>query len=811
MLTNGNQINQVSLCIYLTKGNISFCTVCFHCVKDRIYSMKNMYCLIIAFFAFTSFSFCQEKYHYTIDLTKIKNDRLEVELLVPKLNQNTVEFTFPRIIPGTYRVADYGKFVNELKAFDNKGKSLSVSKQGTNKWKITNAGSLSKISYVLDDIFDATQDHNIYPMAATNFEEDNIILHTPGIFGFIDGHYKLPFTITVHKPARFYGATSLRPVSSTPTTDVFQTTNLNDLYESPIMYAVPDTSSIQVGNAQVLVAVYSPNKSVSSKLIAEWMSELLEASKEYLGGKLPTDKYAFLYYFKDPSLKHSFPAQLSGALEHPTSSFYYLYEAPPQQLKNSLVDISSHEFFHIITPLTIASTQVKEFNYNEVVLSKHLWLYEGSTEYTSHHVQVKHGLKTVGQFMKTLSDKITFSRTYYNDALPFTELSRGAAGKYEKEYGNVYQKGALINACLDLLLLHLSDGRYGHRNMTYDLGVRFGKERAFSDEELFDEIGRLTYPEVKDFLVRYVDGKEPIPYEKYFELAGFRLSPKVERKIFSLGGFSPGLKAGGIFFIQPNTNYNDFGKKIGYKPGDEIYAFNGVKVNQQNFGKVADSIRKSMKEGDAFTATVGRVNDKEVIDTLQLKATVFSVTETEKNKIDVLPNPTKKMELVRTAWLTTKDINVKEYHADVADVSSVDAIVKATYDVISGPPGPRNWDRFYSLFLPGAKMGSIVVAPTGETSFHSMTPAEYKKSNGPFFMQSGFFEQELGRNIMQYGSVASVESAYQFRMKPDGPAEQRGVNYFTLVKSGGRWWIANLSWQSETKELPIPSSLINKK
>jgi hypothetical protein len=146
--------------------------------------------------------------------------------------------------------------------------------------------------------------------------------------------------------------------------------------------------------------------------------------------------------------------------------------------------------------------------------------------------------------------------------------------------------------------------------------------------------------------------------------------------------------------------------------------------------------------------------------------------------------------------------------ADPKDVSSIDAIIKASYEVISGPAGPRNWQRHHSLFSPDAKLGATSGA---EGVFNSFSPAEYKKMNSPLFMQTGFFEDELGRTASQYGNIAQVQSAYQYRFTPDGPVAQRGVNYFTLVKSNGRWWIRSIVWQPETKDNPIPATLLAKK
>ena len=152
----------------------------------------------------------------------------------------------------------------------------------------------------------------------------------------------------------------------------------------PIMYSTPDTTVIKVGTTDVLIAVYSPTKKISSKFLAEKLDTLLQAQGKYLGGKLPVDKYAFLIYLDKRPTGYSGG---EGALEHSYCSMYYYPERSPEALSTEFVDHAAHEFFHIITPLTISSREVKEFNFNETVLSKHLWLYEGSTEYTAHHVQ----------------------------------------------------------------------------------------------------------------------------------------------------------------------------------------------------------------------------------------------------------------------------------------------------------------------------------------------------------------------------------------------------------------------------------------
>ena len=271
--------------------------------------MKKTLVLSFLFLFLLSYnSYSQNSYQYFVDLNKLDNDGLNVELKTPPVKTATAVFSIPKIIPGTYAIADYGKFISNVKAFDRAGKPLAVTKLNENQWKISSASKLAKISYRVDDIYDADKKHNIYPMAATNFEEGkNIVLNMPGVFGFIEGLRSLPFQITLQKPAQFYASTSLKPVSSTSTSDVFEAPGVDALYDYPIMYSVPDTASVQVGNCNVLVSVYSPNKQIHAKEIAGWMSNLLDAARQYLGGKLPADKYAFIYYFRDPELRHSFP------------------------------------------------------------------------------------------------------------------------------------------------------------------------------------------------------------------------------------------------------------------------------------------------------------------------------------------------------------------------------------------------------------------------------------------------------------------------------------------------------------------------
>ena len=595
-------------------------------------------------------SLAQNSYQYAVDLTNPSNDELKIVLVTPKITKTEIVFFMPKIVPGTYTNSDFGKFVHNIKAFNKAGKPLPVSAlPDSNSWKIKNANFLYRLEYIVEDTWDAPFKHGVYEMAGTNFEEGkNFSLNTCGIFGYFDGLKKLPFELSFTRPANFYASTGLVPVSTTDTKDVFRCNNADHLYDSPIMFCVPDTTVIKVGITDVLVSVYSPKKLISSKFVAENLKSLLNAAKNYLGGKLPVNKYAFLYYFnsEQPMVKGQ------GAWEHSYSSFYSLPELPQEQFISKIVDISSHEFFHIVTPLNICSKEVREFNFNKTILSKHLWLYEGSTEYDAHHTQVTQGLITPEEYLNRLSKKILISRKSFNDTLAFTELSLGSADKYAAQYGNVYQKGALINACLDIYLAKLSGGNYGERNLKHDLSIKYGATNYFNDDELFDEIAKLTYPEIRTFFSKYVEGNEAIPYETFFGMAGVKYTRKKETIGFTVGGISTSSNGKGGIKITNVTKMNEFGKRMGYQKDDEIISVNNQQVNAVNFTDVAGKYNTTAKEGDTLTVKVNRKNAGGVTETVTLSAPATKIKLTEEHILE-FETPNEEQLKIRNAWLNS--------------------------------------------------------------------------------------------------------------------------------------------------------------
>lgn len=152
-------------------------------------------------------------------------------------------------------------------------------------------------------------------------------------------------------------------------------------------------------------------------------------------------------------------------------------------------------------------------------------------------------------------------------------------------------------------------------------------------------------------------------------------------------------------------------------------------------------------------------------------------------------------------------------HANSADVESIDAIIAAAYDVISGPAGKkRDWERERSLFISGARL--IPTAADAGRNDVDLAPQVldvegYIARVEPLFEKKGFYEKEIARRIEQFGQIAHVWSTYESRHDPKDPEPfMRGINSIQLFNDGRRWWILSIYWQHESSEQMIPAKYL---
>lgn len=586
-----------------------------------------------------------KNYTVFIDLNDVVDDKLKVVMVPPISSEDSVEFHMPRIVPGTYDIHNYGRFVSELSALTASGDELKMKKLDLNRWRIYDAKKLYKISYRIDDTFDA-DDAGIFEPAGTSIEDSVFLLNNFGIIGYVDAYRDYPFTLEIAKPNGFYGSTALDGEMG-DSLDVFKAKDYFTLHDNPILYCIPDTTSLMVGGAEVLVSLYSPARLVSSAECMDRISAVLAAAADYLGGSLPVDKYAVLIY--------CVPLEKAGtgfgALEHHTSTVLYMPEFSGERFYGSVRDITSHEFFHIVTPLNIHSEYINDFDFIDPDMSAHIWLYEGVTEYNSHLVQIRNGIYTMDDFIDIIKEKLN-SADRYDKNIPLTLASKHTLTFLKDQYLDFYQKGALAGMALDLKLRSLSNGEYGLINLLNELGSTYGPDTFFADDQLFDIITEMTYPEMREFLARHYEGTDPFPLEELLGEVGMDYRAEYEEERISAGnvGFGYNLETGRLK-IDDISDMNDFGREMGFQEGDELIEFNGTEANLGNISDLIQDYYANTKPGDKVTMVMARPKGEGKFKKVKLKAKARLDKVKATHLLQESPSATADQLLLRKTWI----------------------------------------------------------------------------------------------------------------------------------------------------------------
>lgn len=533
-------------------------------------------------------SLARDNYQYTIDLKNVVNDKVKVTLICPTIKDGKAVFVIPKVVPGTYSLYDFGRFITDVKAHDSLGIAIKIVKKKNLFVIEKDAHKIYKLEYWVNDTWDDTHKGNfVFQAGGSNIEKDkNFLINNHAFEGYFEGYKNLPFVIEIVKPEFMYGSTWLDKTHSSEDKDVITAQNYFELADNPIMYCRPDTSSFCVGNSKIFVSVYSSSGNQHAEVIQESLKPLAVSLQNFMG-VLPVSEYYFIFYFaNDREVQKIAPGKgLSGygALEHHYSSFYFLPDGMgSKETKEMVQEISAHEFLHILTPLNLHSEEIADFDFRSPKMSKHLWLYEGVTEYLSWLVRVQNEMISKEEFLEEISSKLKEADSY--GTYSFTEMSKNVLlPENQKKYSDVYLKGAVIAMQLDQLLIKKSEGKYGLKHLMMDLMNKYGKEQPFKDDQLFNDIVGITYPEVGDFLRKHVEGKEKLPLKEYMSWFNYNYESARVVDYYYSGSFSLKVNQHNQLQVQQVIN-----STLGLKRGDVLLSVNGVSITLDNYAEVAE-------------------------------------------------------------------------------------------------------------------------------------------------------------------------------------------------------------------------------
>ncbi len=591
----------------------------------------------------------QDSRKYTIvqDLLSLEDDLIDIRIVPPMIEDSVVEFHIPRVVPGTYDVSNFGHFVKDLVALTVDGDTLKSEQLDINRWQIDGAEALFEIRYKMGDSYDEPDGPDIFEPSGTSNEEAVFLLNNFGYLGYIDGYQDRPFELQVLKPEGFYGASAVT-ANRGDSIDTFQYQNYFELHDNPILYCEPDTTSKMIGGARVELAVYSPNKVVDAEACLDAISDVMQGAANYLGGELPVDKYAVLIY----CVPREEMGNRYGALEHHRSTVLYMPEMSNEYFLTGVRDITAHEFFHIVTPLSIHSEYIHDFDFIDPEMSEHIWLYEGVTEYNSHIVQMLNGIYSPEQFLEVIRDKF-ISNDDFAQNVPLTAASKYTLSYYKDQYRNFYEKGALAAMALDLRLIELSGGSMRLVDLLQNLGSVYHADTFFVDEDLFKIMADYSYPQIEEFMVRHFAANEPFPFERLLSNVGIDYEEVGTLQGWSLGcdEFSYNLETDRII-IASEEGIDEFGEDLGLEALDEIVSINGDTIGLYNFQEILGRYQEELNEGEKVVMRIARPkNDEGEYRYKTLKAKPQLIDYEERHLLYLTPEPNESQLRLRRYFL----------------------------------------------------------------------------------------------------------------------------------------------------------------
>jgi predicted metalloprotease with PDZ domain len=568
---------------------------------------------------------------YEVNLNDRSDDTFKVRLLVSGLTAANAVYQFAATAPGTYQIMDVGRFVRKFQAFDEKGKEIPCENISVNQWKIKQPEKVVEIRYAIAETFDTpvTRDE-IFRMCGSSIEDDHTLFNAHTVIGFPTEMQSTPLKIKFLYPSAWKIGTPLEQDS----TGFYYAKNYDFAVDSPVLMGRLTSARTNIKGTAIEIYTYSKTDQISSEQLLGAMSKMLNSAGEFLR-ELPVKRYTFLFHFENTS---------AGAWEHSYSSEYVMEERPfTPEYGQSITDIAAHEFFHVITPLNIHSEIIERFNFVKPTASEHLWLYEGTTEWAAHIMQLRSGLKSLDQYLADLSQKTLVDQNYFDRTYSLSKLSLTCySDSGQKQYGNIYYRGALVAGMLDIRLLELSNGKRGLREVIQELMKKYGPEKAFSEKEFLQEFVKMTYPEIADFFEQYVRKANPLPLREYYAKIGIAYS---ERKFSDTAVAETGLKTR---LRDGKLTVADFRETLvgsGVEVDDEIRAVNGKPLTNPD-NKTFANLTAKFLPSTTYTLTVLR-SGKE----LTLTLPVQTRREERQYVFERSPQAYYRQILLRNAWL----------------------------------------------------------------------------------------------------------------------------------------------------------------
>jgi predicted metalloprotease with PDZ domain len=559
-----------------------------------------------------------------LDLTRVANHSLHVSILTPRIAMPNVRWILPANVPGAVADMKTGKLLSNLKVYARDHTALPLERLSLNEYLITQAEQLGRIEYDIHDSWHYDDPQIIIPQIGTSFVADRqFLLNFHAIVGYLEGYEGAVYRVEIERPASLYGYGTMMP-DSTVRHQVIHFASYLSLIDNPLLYTRTHEQTFYSSRSRYHICITSESDTMRIPELARALKAVVEAADSFCGGFAIRD-YFFLFTYVDPSAHQVKSEEDFGAVEHSTSSVYFLPENGNRYKTLRELQLSAaHELMHLYEPLQIKTDATNKLNLRAKMKTSNIWLYEGFTEYLSLLMLYRHEVLTEQEYITEIRNKMSLSQHYEPYSL-VEQSERCNISGYDKGYKNFYQKGALMAMMLDLRLMKVSKGDMNLQSLLVDIHDHSRSHYVIKDDMVIPELVKYSYPEMQEFFDSYVKGIKPVDYNEYLSALGWQYTPQrvdtAQMYVNAIFRYSRNNKE----VYATNISLD----QIGLLEGDVVDAINGKKVTKENIQVLLDKY-SDKNYGKKVTFLIRRAGKE-----IELTGNPLTVTKNQRNLITV--------------------------------------------------------------------------------------------------------------------------------------------------------------------------------
>lgn len=549
----------------------------------------------LAFFAcvFTVFG---QVIHHKVSMPNPETHYFHVQTTLKDFKDKELILTMPVWSPGSYLIREYPQNVNQVRAKDRNGNALPIRKITKNQWKLEKGRAK-----------EVTIEYEYYAFeltVRTSFlDETHGYFNGSNLFTCPEGYEDLGGKLTIVPHSTFKKITIPLPEQAdgfaadvNAKTYIFQ--DFEELTDTPCEIGNQETFSFEAAGTIHHVAIYGVG-SYDVDLLKRDMAKIVESATKIFGEN-PNKEYWFII--------HNVVGG-TGGLEHKNSTTLstdrWVYSG---NTYNNFLSLVAHEYFHVWLVKRLRPSELVTYDFSQENYTDWLWVMEGFTAYYDELILRRAGIYTKQEFFNKFRGTLNWIEgTIGNNVQPVADASFDAWIKAYRPNENssnttisYYSKGGIIAGVFDAMIISNSNGEKSLDDFMKELYQNYyvKKNVGINYDNFTKTLAKYTGKEMHDFFEKYIYGTEQIPFEKYFTPIGIEVNRYVSERL----EFGASLSKSGGKLIVNSVASGSAAEKAGLSPNDEIIAFNGFRVNKNDFERFIFQL----DEGDDFNLIISR-------------------------------------------------------------------------------------------------------------------------------------------------------------------------------------------------------------